>query len=96
MSYLSQDLGLGGRWIQTSYNNNIRKVFAGIGYIYNSELDVFLAPKPFPSWVIDPIEQVWVSPIPRPIDIEGKVHIWDETIQDWRTEDLPPTISLPE
>ena len=94
--YLSQDLGLGGRWIQTSYNNNIRKVFAGIGYIYNSELDIFLAPKPFPSWIIDPVEQVWVSPIPRPVDIEGKVHIWDEVNQNWRTEDLPPTIPLPE
>lgn len=94
--YLSQDLGLGGTWIQTSYNNNIRKVFAGIGYVYNSELDIFLAPKPFPSWVIDPVEQVWVSPIPRPAEIEGKVHIWDESNQNWRTEDLPPTIPLPE
>lgn len=94
--YLSQDLGLGGTWIQTSYNNNIRKVFAGIGYVYNSELDIFLAPKPFPSWVIDPVEQVWVSPIPRPAEIEGKVHIWDEVNQNWRTEDLPPTIPLPE
>ena len=94
--YLSQDLGLGGRWIQTSYNNNIRKVFAGLGYIYNEELDVFLAPQPYPSWVIDPIQQVWVSPTPRPEPIEGKVHIWEEETQSWRTEDLPPMLSFPE
>ncbi len=90
--YLSNDLGLGGRWIQTSYNNNIRKVFAGIGYSYNEELDVFLAPKPYPSWVIDPTEQVWVSPIARPEVENDKVAIWDEENQEWRIEDLPPII----
>ena len=94
--YLSNDLGLGGTWIQTSYNGNIRKNFAGVGYIYNEELDIFLPPQPYPSWVIDPIEQYWVSPIPRPEPIEGKVFIWEEGDQMWKVEDLPPTIPLPE
>lgn len=51
--YLANDLQLGGRWIQTSYNGNVRKMFAGIGYIYNEEFDFFLPPKPYPSWELD-------------------------------------------
>jgi len=90
--FLSSDLGLGGRWIQTSYNSNVRKIYAGVGYLYNEELDVFLAPKPYSSWVIDPIEQVWVSPITRPEVENDKVAIWDEENQEWRIEDLPPII----
>jgi len=42
----------GGRWVQTSYNNNFRKCFAGIGFYYNEDLDVFVPPKPFDSWLI--------------------------------------------
>lgn len=44
--FLSKDLGLGGTWVQTSYNNNIRKNFAGTGYIYDSQRDAFIAPEP--------------------------------------------------
>lgn len=87
--YLSIDLGLGGTWIQTSYNGNIRKMFAGVGYIYNSELDIFLPPKPYPSWNIDPIEKMWVSPIERPEHIEGTALIWIEETLEWKREDLP-------
>lgn len=43
--YLANDLGLGGRWIQTSYNNNIRGTFAGEGYLYDEDNDIFIAPK---------------------------------------------------
>jgi hypothetical protein len=87
--YLSIDLGLGGTWIQTSYNGNIRKMFAGVGYIYNSELDIFLPPKPYPSWNIDPIEKMWVPPIERPEHVEGTVLIWIEETLEWKREDLP-------
>jgi hypothetical protein len=44
--YLANDLNLGGVWIQTSYNNRIRKKYAGIGYKYDEELDAFIPPKP--------------------------------------------------
>lgn len=94
--YLSIDLGLGGLWVQTSYNGTVRKMFAGIGYTYNQDLDVFLPPKPYPSWIIDPIEKIWISPIERPIEVEGKVYIWNEENQNWVIEDLPPTIQLSE
>ena len=43
--FLANDLGLGGNWIQTSYNGNIRKNFAGIGYTYDAARDAFIPPK---------------------------------------------------
>lgn len=93
--YLSVTLGLGGRWIQTSYNSNIRKTFAGQGYIYNEELDIFLSPKPYPSWIIDTDKGEWVAPIERPADEEGKALIWLEETQEWVKQDLPEAIILP-
>lgn len=41
-----ESLGIDGEWLQTSYNNNFRERYAGIGYTYNSELDKFVAPPP--------------------------------------------------
>jgi hypothetical protein len=93
--YLADNLGLGGRWIQTSYNNNIRKNFAGQGYIYNEELDIFLPPKPYSSWIIDSEKGEWVSPIPRPEEETGKALIWKEETQEWFKENLPEAIILP-
>jgi hypothetical protein len=83
--FLSVDLGLGGRWIQTSYNNNIRNVYAGIGFTYNEELDIFISPKPFPSWVLNS-EGFWEAPIPRPSD-PNKVYGWNEEEQKWDITD---------
>lgn len=59
--YLSNDVGLGGNWIQTSYNDNIRKQFAGIGYTYDKINDVFIAPQPA-SWFILNHTFDWVCP----------------------------------
>lgn len=92
--YLSDNLGLGGTWIQTSYNSNVRKRFAGIGYIYNQELDIFLPPKPYQSWIINSEKGEWESPVERPIENEGQALIWNEENLTWTAEDLPtPTIS---
>lgn len=44
--YLAKDVGLGGRWLQTSFNARIRKKFAGIGFIYDPAQDAFIPPKP--------------------------------------------------
>lgn len=63
--FLANDLGLGGTWIQTSYNGNIRKNFAGIGYTYDANRDAFIAPEQVESigfdeetcqWLVPPIE----------------------------------------
>jgi len=70
---------LGGDWIQTSYNNNIRKNFAGIGYTYDSNLDAFISPKPYNSWVLDTETCKWESPIEQP---EGN-YTWNEENLNW-------------
>lgn len=68
-------------WIQTSYNGNIRKRFAGIGYEYNQELDAFIPPRPFPSWTLDPETAAYIAPVARPADNN---HVWDEDTFSWR------------
>jgi hypothetical protein len=68
------------KWIQTSYNNNFRKQYAGIGYIYDAQADVFISPQPFPSWTLDS-DYDWEPPVPYPND--GKCYIWDEEIINW-------------
>lgn len=77
--FLADDLGLGGRWIQTSYNSKIRKQFAGIGCKYDEENDIFILPKPFPSFVLNSNFD-WEPPITRPT--EG-VYYWDESKLEW-------------
>lgn len=65
---------------RTSYNNNIRKQYAGIGYSYDADADVFIAPQPYPSWVLDENHD-WQAPVPYPND--GEPYVWDEDIEDW-------------
>ena len=84
--FLANDLGLGGRWIQTSYNNNIRNKYAGIGYTYDENLDIFISPRPYPSWILNSNGD-WESPIPIP-DTDNS-YIWNETLQRWDIIDLP-------
>ena len=69
---------LGGEWVQTSYNNNIRKQYAGIGFAYDSVKDQFVAPNPFPSWSLDSNND-WQAPTPKP---EGD-YMWDEETLAW-------------
>ena len=64
---------------RTSYNANIRKNYAGIGYTYNTDLDAFVAPKPFESWLLNEETACWEAPIPEP---EGKYR-WDEETVSW-------------
>jgi len=70
----------GGRWVQTSYNGNKRKNYAGIGYTYREDIDAFVAPKPYASWVLN-IDAQWEAPVPMPTD--GKRYSWDEQNLSW-------------
>lgn len=70
----------GGTWVQTSYNGNMRKRYAGIGYSYSSALDAFIAPQPYPSWTLD-ANTDWQAPVPMPTD--GQKYSWDEAAQAW-------------
>ena len=65
---------------RTSYNGNIRKQFAGIGFSFNETADVFIAPKPFASWSLD-ANYDWQAPVAYPAD--GKDYLWDEANQVW-------------
>jgi len=66
---------------RTSYNNNIRKNYAGIGYTYDAVRDAFIAPKPYPSWVLDEATCRWGAPVPMPS--EGGLWAWDEDTESW-------------
>ena len=66
--------------IRTSYNHNIRKQYAGIGFTYDEDADVFVSPKPYPSWLLDENHD-WVSPVPMPT--EDGMWMWDEENQEW-------------
>lgn len=72
-------------WIQTSYNSNFRGNFAGIGFSYEKEYDIFLPPKPYDSWIIDLESIGWKAPIPKPNTDEyfKKNYQWIESKQEW-------------
>lgn len=72
---------LGGTWKQTSYNGNIRKNYAGIGYTYDEGRDAFIPPKPFNSWLLDETTCQWKAPVAMPTD--GGRYIWNETTTSW-------------
>ena len=94
------------QWRQTSYNTRgnvhygqdgepdggvaLRGNYAGIGYVYDSENDVFYPPQPFPSWTIDSATWTWTAPVARPTD--GKSYIWDEPTTSWKEVEIPPAI----
>ena len=70
-----------GTWVQTSYNGNMRKNYAGIGYTYDSTRDAFIPPKPFASWTLNENTCLWEAPVDHPTD--GTVCEWDEDNQQW-------------
>lgn len=68
-------------WKQTSYNGNIRKNYAGIGYTYDLTRDAFIPPQPFPSWTLNETTCLWDAPTPYPTD--GQFYQWDEATTSW-------------
>ena len=68
-------------WIQTSYNHNIRKQFAGIGFTYDKAKDKFIAPQPYASWALDANDD-WQAPVAMPEDAD-KRYYWDEDTTNW-------------
>jgi len=78
-------------WKQTSYNTvggvhklggtPFRKNYAGIGYVYDSQHDAFIAPKPFNSWILNETTCIWEAPIAYPVD--NNIYKWNEEIQNW-------------
>jgi len=77
---------LGGVWVQTSYNNTFRRQFAAVGSTYDSAANVFVSPKPFPSWSLDENPD-WQPPIPPP---EDQMAQWNESTLQWDIHDADP------
>ena len=80
-------------WKQTSYNNNIRKNYAGVGYTYDSNRDAFIAPKPYNSWILNEQTCLWDAPVARPeltqeqID-NNQYYSWNEENQSWTLQTI--------
>lgn len=78
-AFIADVLGLPGQYLQTSYHGTFRGRYAGIGYYYDAEADVFIEPQPYPSWTLD-ANHDWQPPTPRPT--EGRWY-WDEPSLTW-------------
>ena len=92
-----------GAWIQTSYNTRgnvhygpdgqpdggvaLRGNYAGVGYSYDVQLDAFIPPQPYASWILNPSTVLWEAPVPMPTD--NKAYQWDESTQSWKEVVLP-------
>jgi hypothetical protein len=75
-------------WKQTSYNNNIRKNYAGIGYQYDQTRDAFIAPKPYQSWILNEDTCLWEAPVAMPELTQEQIdnrnyYAWNEQILNW-------------
>lgn len=71
----------GQRCVRTSYNANIRKNYAGIGFRYDDDLDAFIPPQPFASWILNEETAQWEAPVPYP---DGDLmYTWNEELGDW-------------
>jgi len=80
------DFFKGGTWKQTSYNNNFRKQYAGIGFTYDAAKNKFISPQPYASWSLDSNDD-WQAPVTYPTDTTDKIISWDETGQKWSAKD---------
>ena len=81
VDFLNNLYGSRDVWKQTSYNGNIRKNFAGVGYTYDQTRDAFIAPKPFNSWILNETTCLWEAPVAYPDD--DKEYNWNETNLNW-------------
>lgn len=68
---------------RTSYNESIRANYAGIGYKYDPDFDVFISPQPFPSWKLNYTTYQWEAPVPMPTELAN--YRWSEHNQEWIT-----------
>ena len=81
VDFLNNLYGTNDVWKQTSYNGNIRKNFAGIGWKYDQTRDAFIPPQPYLSWSLNETTCLWECPVAYPTD--GQKYTWNETNQTW-------------
>jgi len=81
IDFLNNLYGTNDVWKQTSYNGNIRKNYAGIGFLYDENRDAFMEPQPFDSWTLDEETCRWDAPVAYPSD--GESYHWNEETLSW-------------
>ena len=81
IAFLNKIHGDGFTWVQTSYNANFRKNYAGIGFTYDETRNAFISPQPYPSWTLNEDTCHWNAPVTYPED--GKTYRWNEEITNW-------------
>jgi len=81
IDFLNQTFKTNDIWLQTSYNGNMRKNFANVGFIYDQTKDAFIAPRPFNSWTLNEDTCQWESPVAKPDD--GQNYKWNEETKSW-------------
>jgi hypothetical protein len=81
ITYIESVFGKDMRWVQTSYNNNFRMRYAGIGYTYDVAKDAFIPPQPYSKWILDDKTLDWIAPNPHPGD--GKDYLWNDMVGYW-------------
>ena len=82
IDFLKQLHGNDTNWSQCSFNNNIRKEYAGVGFTYDEVNDIFIRPKPYESWVLNDNFE-WEAPIEDP-NTPNAEYIWDEDNNNWK------------
>jgi hypothetical protein len=77
-------------WVQTSYNNNFRKNFAGIGHTYDEDRDAFIPKKPYNSWILNEDTCLWEAPVAKPTTTleDNQYYSWNESIINWEVKDI--------
>ncbi len=78
---LSGRFGLPQNFMETCFEGSFRKKYAGVGDVYDVVRNAFIAPKPYPSWILDEDTCLWEPPVPYPTD--GKIYLWDEDTLEW-------------
>lgn len=81
IDYIVDTLGLVGTWRQTSFHSSFRKNYASVGGTYSSDLDAFIPPQPYPSWILNETSCQWEAPVPMPPG--PTFYYWDESAQEW-------------
>lgn len=96
---LCESVAGSGLWVQTSYNGLFRRHYAGLtpGILYRQDLDAFILPQPYPSWLLDlDNPQDWTPPVPMPDD-SSLLWVWDEQTLTWvghERQIKPPIVTL--
>lgn len=87
VSWLKKWHGQDTNWKKTSYNANMRGQYAGVGNYYDSRIDRFIDPQPYPSWRLNQDTFVWEPPTPQPPSTDTHTWQWNEEFQQWDKED---------